>query len=41
MIQADQVLEMRNIDVSIDNGSVVYHSCCVKMRLVQRYGYSN
>jgi hypothetical protein len=39
MIQADQVLEMRNIDVSIDNGSVVYHSCCVNMRIVRRYEY--
>jgi hypothetical protein len=40
MIQADQVLEIRNVDVSIDNGSV-YYSCCVKMSLVQRYGYFN
>jgi hypothetical protein len=41
MIQADQVLETRNIDASIDNGSVVYHSCCVKIRMVQQYGYFN
>jgi hypothetical protein len=42
MIQADQVLEVGNIDVSIDNSSIVYHSCCVKMHMVQRRsGYFN
>jgi hypothetical protein len=41
MIQADQALEVRNKDVLINNRSVVYHSCCVKMHMVQRYGYFN
>ena len=41
MIQADQVLEMRNIDMSIDYLSVMNQSVYVKIIMVQQTVYFN